>query len=156
MAAVGDEVARGDRATVPGGRHEAELRDDLSCDVAQSHQAACGATDPLDIFEQLSICIELAAGFMPGLPKSVARAITMGIARSTQETSTPSTLSSTSPVGSSLPVFEPTASTKFSEIGAPVPGTPSMATSPSYSTCPPGVGTVAKRGTRPSAPKDQR
>src|SRR3954451_135693 len=69
MAAVGDEVARGDRATVPGGRHEAELRDDLSCDVAQSHQAACGATDPLDIFEQLSICIELAAGFMPGFPE---------------------------------------------------------------------------------------
>src|SRR3954465_13037902 len=69
MAAVGDEVARGDRATVPGGRHEAELRDDLSCAVAHSHQAACGATDPLDIFEQLSIRIELTAGFMPGLPE---------------------------------------------------------------------------------------
>src|SRR3954469_7663347 len=69
MAAVGDEVARGDRATVPGGRHKAELRDDLSCDVAQSHQAACGATDPLDIFEQLSICIQPAASFMPGLPE---------------------------------------------------------------------------------------
>src|SRR3954464_13744017 len=69
MAAIGDEVVSGDRATVPRGRHEAELRDDLSCDVAHSHQTACSATDPLDIFKQLSIRIELAAGFMPGLPE---------------------------------------------------------------------------------------
>ena len=51
----------------------------------------------------------------------------------------PSISSRTRPVGRSLPVFEPTASRKLSEMGAPVPGTPSMATSPSYCTRRPGV-----------------
>src|SRR5215213_6744781 len=69
MAAIGDEVAGGDRASVPRGRNEAELRDNLSCDVTHPHEAACGATDLLDIFKQISIRVELAPGLMPSLPE---------------------------------------------------------------------------------------
>src|ERR1043166_3165464 len=58
-------------------------------------------------------------------------AITTGMAASTQETSTPSTLSTADPVGSNFPVFDPAAPKNARWTGAAVPGTPSIATSPS-------------------------
>jgi hypothetical protein len=65
------------------------------------------------------------------LPRSFARAITTGMQTSRQVTSTPSIMSSALPVGISLPVAPPTASAKFSTMGAAVPGTPAIAVSPS-------------------------
>ena len=46
-------------------------------------------------------------------------------------------------MGSRLPVADPSVSVKASTTGAAVPGTPAIATSPRYSTRPPGVGKVA-------------
>ena len=62
---------------------------------------------------------------------------------STQVTSMPSIASRTLPVGSRLPVADPSVSVNASTTGAAVPGTPAMATSPRYSTRPSGVGKVA-------------
>ena len=53
-----------------------------------------------------------------------------------QVTVTPSRTSVTFPVGSSAPVAEPSVPAKSSTIAAAVPGTPAIATSPSYSTTP--------------------
>ena len=62
---------------------------------------------------------------------------------SIQVTRTPFTTSTARPVGSSAPQVEPAVSEKLSGMGAAVPGTPSIAASPSYSGRPPGVRTVA-------------
>src|ERR1700709_732556 len=59
---------------------------------------------------------------------------------STQVASTPSIVSRTEPVGSRLPVADPSVSVKASTTGAAVPGTPAIAMSPRYSARPPGVG----------------
>ena len=55
----------------------------------------------------------------------------------------PRSVSRTCPVGSRLPVADPSVSVNASTTGAAVPGTPAIATSPRYSTRPPGVGKVA-------------
>ena len=52
-------------------------------------------------------------------------------------------VSCTLPVGSSLPVLEPPGSKKYNVIRAPVPGTPSMAKSPSIIGLPSRTGTCA-------------
>ena len=67
---------------------------------------------------------------------------------STQLTSTPSMTSRTFPVGSSLPVTAPFASRKVRLIGAAGSATPSIRVSPSYSTRPPGVCTIASTSVR--------
>ena len=76
-------------------------------------------------------------------PNDSAIARTTGIPLSTQVTSMPSIASRTLPVGSRLPVADPSVSVNASTTGAAVPGTPAMATSPRYSTRPSGVGKVA-------------
>ncbi len=84
-----------------------------------------------------------SCGSSPVSPNDSAIATTTGMPLSTQVTSIPSTESRTFPVGSRLPVVEPAVSVNASTIGAAVPGTPAMATSPRYSTRPSGVGKVA-------------
>ncbi len=54
---------------------------------------------------------------------------------------TPSTSSTTLPVGSSVGATDPAVSRKSMTSRAAVPGTPAIAVVPAYSTCPPGVGT---------------
>jgi hypothetical protein len=62
---------------------------------------------------------------------------------STQVISTPSTTSRTRPVGSRLPVADPSVPVNSRETGAAVPGTPSIAVAPRYSGTPPGAGNRA-------------
>ena len=71
-----------------------------------------------------------AAFSWPVLPNASARISTIGIATSTQLTSTPSITSSGLPVGSNLPVTAPIALLKLILTGAALPGTPSIAASP--------------------------
>ena len=56
---------------------------------------------------------------------------TTGMPLSMHVTRTPFTTSTARPVGSSAPQVEPAVSAKLSGIGAAVPGTPSIAASPS-------------------------
>ena len=75
------------------------------------------------------------------MPKLAAATTTTGIPLSTQVTVMPPKMSVTLPVGNTLaPAPE---SSKSSTIAAAVPGTPSIAVSPSYRGLPPGVGNVA-------------
>jgi hypothetical protein len=84
-----------------------------------------------------------SCGSSPVSPNDSAMATTTGIPLSTQVTSMPSTESRTFPVGSRLPVVDPSVSVNVSTTGAAVPGTPAMATSPRNSTRPSDVGKVA-------------
>ncbi|MNP26181.1 hypothetical protein D3C76_1190240 [compost metagenome] len=67
----------------------------------------------------------------PRLPSWLASTISIGIAMSMHVTAMPSIMSRGCPVGKSFPVLLPAASRKVSCTGAAVPGTPSMAVSPS-------------------------
>ncbi len=88
-----------------------------------------------------------AGSSSPRSPRSAARISTVGMPLSTHETrmepEAASRSSATAPVGNSAPVEDPAVPSKSSMIAPAVPGTLSIARSPSYSTRPEGVAKVA-------------
>src|ERR1043166_3050767 len=82
------------------------------------------------------------------LPKSAARTMTIGTATSTQEASMPPQRSTTLPVGSSLPVFDPTGLRKLSSTPGNLPSTPGISVSAGMNAVPSGVFTAASAVTR--------